>query len=266
LRYLTYGVMISSMALELTLKKRLASWVFPHYSATLDKLNWNARLVAVLREARDVPILAGVEALHEFVHQRFAGVPIEYFKFGVYRGHSLRRWTGLNRHAESRFFGFDSFKGLPEDWTARKPKGTFDAGGQLPDIEDPRVQFVVGLFQQTLPKFLSQYRPRACPLIIHNDCDLFSSTLFCLTAMNGIIRPGTVIIFDEFYAVLHEFRALASYSSACMRTYRIMGATRNFIQAAIEITRSAAEQPRTSMRSGVGSNAHVSYEASWPVR
>jgi hypothetical protein len=223
------------MDLELSRKKRLASWLFPRYSSVLDKLNWNAKLVAAVKHSPNVPVFEWREGLHEFVNRRFSDVPIDYLEFGVYRGASLQLWTSTNNHAESRFFGFDSFEGLPEDWN-RMPKGTFDTAGRPPEIADHRVQFVAGWFQHTLPQFLAQYQRCARQLIIHNDCDLFSSTLYCLTSLNGIITPGTIVIFDEFEAPLDEFRALTAYSSAYMRKYRIIAATKNLLQAAVEIT------------------------------
>jgi len=37
-------------------------------------------------------------------------------EFGVWQGESTRFFAGLNRSPSSRFYGFDSFEGLPEDW------------------------------------------------------------------------------------------------------------------------------------------------------
>jgi len=160
--------------------------------------------------------------------------PIDYFEFGVARGDSLRSWCSLNTQPETRFFGFDSFEGLPENWTSERPKGAFGTSGETPDIRDPRVRFVIGWFQNALPEFLQSYQPRN-RLVIHNDSDLYSSTLYCLTAMNRLIPAGTLIIFDEFYDVLHEYRALSDYGSAYMRKYKIVAATYRFNQAAVVI-------------------------------
>jgi O-methyltransferase len=72
-------------------------------------------------------------------------------------------------------------------------------------------------------------------LIIHNDSDLYSATLYVLTCANSIIVPGTVIIFDEFYSVMHEFRALEDYCASYMRSYEVIAATRNHVQIAIRV-------------------------------
>src|SRR5579862_8929246 len=229
---------MKSMArVEVSLKKSLASAVFPKYSEILDKLNWNARWLDTLRKAGTVPIFTHAQALYSFINDEYfkgGADPVDYLEFGVYKGDSLRTWAKLNKNSSSRLFGFDSFEGLPEDWVASKPKGTFSTGGKTPDIEDSRVEFVVGLFQQSLPSFLSSYQPRN-RLLIHNDSDLFSSTLYTLAVLNPVIQPGTIIIFDEFNVVLDEYRALTSYASAFMRNYKIVAATVGFTQTAVEI-------------------------------
>ncbi len=79
------------------------------------------------------------------------------------------------------------------------------------------------------------YQP-ASPILVHNDSDLYSSTLFCLTTLNRFIVSGTIIIFDEFYDALHEYRALCDYCEAFQRSYKIVAATRQFNQVAIQFS------------------------------
>jgi len=150
--------------------------------------------------------------------------PIDYLEFGVYRGDSIRYWSGLNRCPGSRFFGFDSFEGLPSDWQGffeTVPKGSFDTGGEAPKIDDPRVAFVKGYFQETLSRFLEGFEPRN-RLVIHCDADVYSSTLFVLCKADDRIKPGTVVIFDEFSGI-HEFNALVDYAESFLRKYRVIG-------------------------------------------
>jgi O-methyltransferase len=211
--------------------------VVPHYSPFLDRLNWSAHWAATVRRNRKCPKFDTREAMYQYIHDQYLGgpdQPIDYLEFGVYQGESIKCWAAMNPHAASRFVGFDSFQGLPEDWTRQNPAGAFDVGGEIPVVDDARVRFVVGWFQQSVPAFLTSYQP-ANRLVIHNDSDLYSSTLYTLTALDAVMPPETLIIFDEFYDPLHEYRALEDYTSAYARTYEIVAATRNYVQAVVKV-------------------------------
>lgn len=222
---------------ELSFGRSIAVRLFPRYSPFLDRVNWMARWSQTTKDNAQCPRFASREEMYLHISSTFlegGQVPIDYFEFGVARGDSLRSWCALNTHPKTRFFGFDSFEGLPENWTSSRPKGAFSTAGKTPDIHDPRVRFIVGWFQHSLPGFLQSYQS-VNRLVIHNDSDLYSSTLYCLTAMDGFIPAGTLIIFDEFYDVLHEYRALSDYGNAYMRKFRIVAATHRFNQAAVVI-------------------------------
>jgi hypothetical protein len=193
---------------------------------------WRKRHVA-----KDCPVFSEREQLYDhLLATELHGAPIDYLEFGVYKGESLAYWCGHNLHADSRFFGFDTFTGLPENWrkfSGDMPKNAFDLRGALPQINDPRVHFVKGLFQDTLDGFLAGFEPRS-HLVLHNDSDLYSATLYVLTRCHNLLKPGVIIIFDEFSSVLNEFRALDDYCSAYCRKYDVLGATEAyFAQVAI---------------------------------
>jgi hypothetical protein len=93
------------------------------------------------------------EAIYE--RERLDG-PLDYLEFGVAEGHSFRWWVARNPDPRSRFVGFDTFTGLPEDW-GRFRRGHFDTAGVPPDVGDPRCRFLKGLFDETLPGFVSSW-------------------------------------------------------------------------------------------------------------
>lgn len=214
----------------LSLKRRLIRAASP--VSVLDKpiqiIKW-CKFV----ETCDCPLFKTREDLYEHIENTMLrDAPIEYMEFGVADGASLISWLNLRRDSNSRFWGFDSFEGLPEEWYKHRPKGTFARGGKPPEISDPRLKFVVGWFQETLPSFLRTFTPQG-RIIVHNDSDLYSATLFTLTQLNSIAAPGTIIIFDEFSDASHEFRALMDYAAAYQRKFRVIAATKRFVQAAV---------------------------------
>ena len=166
-------------------------------------------------------------------------MPIDYIELGVFQGESFRSWLEINKHPGSRFFGFDTFEGLPEKWM-KNPAGTFTVDGNIPEIDDPRANFIRGRFQATLPKFVSTFKPRN-RLVIHLDADLYSSTLFSLIQFNKFIVDGTILIFDEFRDINHEFAAFREFTQICYRKWTLMGGNEGFHKIAIKISEQASE-------------------------
>ena len=224
-----------------SLKKLVGESGLPR-SHALDVANGLLRYGAWLRE-RGVPATFPDRfGLYRHLREAVCGdAPVDYLEFGVYRGESLREWTRLVSHPDARFWGFDTFTGLPEDWQhvgGHIPQGHFDTGGRLPAIGDGRVGFVRGVFQDTLDDFLGKNAPfdPKRRLIVHCDADLYSSTLYVLTKLDPLLRPGTIVLFDEFSSVLNEFRALLDYAAAYRRDYRLLATAGPYhTQAAIEL-------------------------------
>lgn len=176
--------------------------------------------------------------MHAFVaHEIGKQNPIDYLEFGVWYGQSMEMWNSLNDCPNSRFVGFDTFTGLPDRWlgfTGTAPQHHFTAQGQIPPIDDSRVNFVQGLFQDTLPEFLETFRPVG-RVVIHIDVDIYSSALYVLSQCDQIMQSGSIVIFDEFNSVMDEFRALQDYCQAYRRSYRVLGSSGSYDQLAIEI-------------------------------
>lgn len=213
-------------------KRELIAKLLPNGVPFSEVLNDNARFVAIRRDRFSAcPEFSSRDALYEAVAP--AG-PITYLEFGVWKGESINRWRTLNTHPDSRFYGFDSFEGLPEDWEADHPKGTFSTSGVIPKIDDTRVSFVKGWFQDTLRGFLKE-TPLHNRLVVNVDCDLYSATLFVLGTLDRYFAPGTIIIFDDFYSMSHEFKAFHHYDISFGRKWKAIGRMPHCIKAAIEI-------------------------------
>ncbi len=158
--------------------------------------------------------------LYDIACQVIGDVPLTYLEFGVYEGWSLQRIAARFTHPSARFCGFDSFQGLPENWAPESPRGHF-AVENLPNIQDDRVSFVTGWFQNTLPGFLASTRIGS-PILVHFDADLYSSTLFLLASLWSSI-PDYFFIFDEFQP--DEVVALRDFAASFPVAYEFIAAT-----------------------------------------
>ncbi|MEQ8844341.1 MAG: hypothetical protein RIB58_05750 [Phycisphaerales bacterium] len=138
---------------------------------------------------------------------------LAYLEFGVWEGHSLRHWTKANTSPQSRFIGFDSFVGLPQQWR-RRPAGYFSVQGQTPDIDDPRVSYQVGWFNKTLCPWLEGEGRKVLDgrtPVVHLDGDLFHSGLFVLGRLHSVLDRYHLLI-DNYSG--GEARSLHDYLTA----------------------------------------------------
>lgn len=125
-------------------------------------------------------------------------------EFGVYTGFSTKI---IAEHMP--VIGFDSFEGLPEDWRPGFRKGAFGdrkiAKHLFPGLH-PNIMLIKGWFDDTVPGF-----PFPQLGLVHIDCDLYSSTVTALEGVTPYVRPGTILVFDEFHgypgADQHEAKA-----------------------------------------------------------
>jgi hypothetical protein len=147
------------------------------------------------------------EAVFESVADQVRDKKVLYLEFGVYKGASIRYWSRELRHPEALLHGFDSFEGLPEDF-GRLRKGTFNVGGAIPEIDDPRVRFFKGWFEDSLPKYSV---PPHEVLVITIDADLYSATKYVLRFLRPHLKVGTFIYFDDMSRPDHEPRAFDEF-------------------------------------------------------
>jgi len=137
-----------------------------------------------------------------------------YLEFGVWKGDSTRCWSKLLTNPASALHGFDSFEGLPDDWSFAYRKGAFSVAGKIPNIDDSRVRFFKGWFEDTLPGY---QLPKHDVMFVNCDADLYSSTKTILTYIGPHLRPGDYLYFDEFHHWADERRAFSEFvmSSGC---------------------------------------------------
>lgn len=174
--------------------------------------------------------------IYEFIKTtELSNDDIDYLEFGVAYGHTFRWWVSNITNPSARFYGFDTFEGLPEDWHLFK-KGEMSPGGNYPNINDVRVKFYKGLFQDTLLQFLKNY-DNTKRKVIHIDADLYTSTMFVLTTLAPFLRKDDIIIFDEFGVPTHEFKAFTEFVNSFYIEYEVLAAGNNFFQVAVKITK-----------------------------
>jgi hypothetical protein len=155
-------------------------------------------------------------------------------EFGVRSGSTINHIA--HKLADKKVYGFDSFEGLPEAWTANQLKGAFKVDN-IPDV-NPNVELVVGWFDASLPKFVAAHTSSVS--LLHIDCDLYSSTKTVLDTLNDRIVAGTVIVFDEYFNYkewrLHEFKAFEEFCESNKVKYEYIGLVPRFEQVAVRIT------------------------------
>ena len=109
--------------------------------------------------------------------------------------------------------------------------------GSLPEAPD-NVRFHVGLFSETLPRFLAAH-PATPIRLLHIDCDLYSSTKDIFDALADRLRPGAVLVFDEYVMNPHweqdEHRAFQEAVAEHGWTYRYLAISLVTGQAVVQL-------------------------------
>lgn len=174
--------------------------------------------------------------------QRVRDERVLYLEFGVFKARTTRYWAARLRHPEARLHGFDSFEGLPEEWAGHAKGKIFDAGGEIPVIEDARVRFFKGWFDQVLPTYTVPEHDR---LVLIMDADLHSSTTCVLRHLLPWIRQGTLIYFDEMNHLEHEPRAFDEFMRETGLGFKPVAADRTLTYACFECLGGKTPEPLT---------------------
>jgi hypothetical protein len=161
--------------------------------------------------------------------------PGDYLEFGVFRGarmiQAYKTARFLSKYVRSgkdpylakmssknldemRFFGFDSFEGLPkankidvaegqEEWIG---EGGFAAGleevkGLLPKegIADGSIKLVPGWFNESLTAEAKKSLELTTASIVYIDCDYYESAVPALEFVTDLLVDGSILIFDDWF-------------------------------------------------------------------
>jgi hypothetical protein len=175
--------------------QRAARSTYDFVDSGMPNATFNANQMAVIESKKDSIMALGGSILD----------------LGVYKGSSTRTLARIFPNYE--IHGFDSFEGLPEDWS-HVLKGAFgDVKGVLPDMPD-NVKLYKGWFDDTLPAWLNGNKDRPISLL-RIDCDIYSSTKTIFDVLGELVQPGTWIVFDELIGYrgweTHEYKAFEEF-------------------------------------------------------
>jgi hypothetical protein len=187
-------------------------------------------------EHQHLPLAAGFKdriPLHRWSLSQLSDDGL-FLEFGVYKGDSINRFAGFKPNLT--FYGFDTFRGLPETWTLGAKAGAINSGGK-PPVRD-NVRLIEGLFADTLPQFLAEH-PGEKISFMHIDCDIYSSTKTIFDQTKGRLGPGTIIIFDEYFNYFgwqeQEYKAFMQYVQEENVAFDYIGYVRTAGQVAVRL-------------------------------
>lgn len=146
-----------------------------------------------------------------------------FAEFGVNSGGTIRFIA--RQVPRKTIHGFDSFEGLPENWSGNAMQsGYFNRGGRLPRVP-ANVELHAGWFNDTLPYFAETHPGPVS--FLHVDCDLYSSTATIFEHLGPRIRSGTVIVFDEYFNYpnwkAHEHKAFEEFKVRSGLEFKYIG-------------------------------------------
>ena len=145
----------------------------------------------------------------------FTGVEGDYLEFGTWKGSCMVSAFHISKMFKElkgmKFYGFDSFQGLPAKKGVDAQSAEFKEGDYSCTVDDvkenikqggvplDRVSLVPGWFDESLNEKTRKQLPVKKASIIVIDCDLYESTVPVLKFITPYITDGTVLIFDDWY-------------------------------------------------------------------
>ncbi len=148
------------------------------------------------------------------------------FEYGVAYGHATRWWLAYCP-CITKWYGFDTFTGLPEAWR-HFPEGAFSADGNPPNIVDSRIEWVVGRVEDTCSgdriSASESDAEHKIQRVFILDLDLYKPMQYVLSVIFPRLREGDILYFDEA-ADWDERRALLEVMEHKSVSLKLIGAT-----------------------------------------
>jgi hypothetical protein len=199
------------------------SWSRPPSVIGLVRQNANFQSAEFIEQnLSDALLFDSREALWDFGLSKIT-LSGHFLEFGVYDGYSINYFAG--QYPNRTVYGFDSFKGLAEDWAGTElKKGAFDLRGELPVVSS-NVVLVPGWFEDTIPNFSKTIGVDVA--FIHLDADTYQATSCVLSLLAKNIGAGCIMVFDEHHGYPNwqngEFRALNEFAKRHNIRFRYLG-------------------------------------------
>lgn len=141
----------------------------------------------------------------------------DLYEFGVYSGMSMKLILNYFNNYINNSFGFDSFKGIPEELEDQYNNPSWVKGfcniqdhikGSVENIKENIIKYINydnvylldGWYKDTLnEENIIKYNMRPAS-VIDIDCDIYSSTYEALDFMfkNNLVQKGTLIFYDDW--------------------------------------------------------------------
>jgi len=130
-----------------------------------------------------------------------------YIEFGVFTGGTINIISSII--PDKTVYGFDSWKGLPDNYTETFKKGSFVM--EIPKTFNPNIELLVGMIENTLPRFLERHPEKIG--FVHMDVDVYSVTKYVLDTLAPRLQIGSVIQFDEIFEVENGYWYLDEFDA-----------------------------------------------------
>lgn len=148
-----------------------------------------------------VMIFSDRPRIQDYALDKSSSVSGDILEFGILGGKSLTRFDAFirNNKLNKDLYGFDSFLGLGESWTAINAYNEFDLDGKLPSNLPKSAKIVVGDVNITLPTFLKTYNNPIS--LVHIDTDAYAPAKSILKNLKGRFQKGTIVLFDDYHSL-----------------------------------------------------------------